>query len=322
MNKRNITLPAMLLGILLIALPAFAQKSIREYVDKTDSEKIKSSIVIGLRPVTAAGYGDGHGSTPLLTSKNQIPDTIALVSFYIYDLGSYTVSQGGNVVATTYTSVSEKGGNILANEILSKSIADLRAGYLRNGIVLLTPEEFLDTEEKRNFYYNEFVPNVSKMGNFLSNLETRHQDIAVTADYYRPLDVAAAHDHLRAESLGYDLATRLGVDGVMISATELQSSSKVVNIHGFKMSLHGPNPIPKEDKDYIGQKTGTGYYNGNAYASGTFYFKQPIQVAEWEKKQMVNINFDGIGVILGCFPEAFFEAMVESIEKAAPKYNK
>jgi hypothetical protein len=315
-------IPAFVLGILMAAGTASAQKSIREYVDKTDREKIKSSIVISGRPVTAAGYGDGHGANPLLTSKDQIPKKIALINLYIYDLGTTTVSDAGNWVTTTYMAVSGNGGNMLANEILNKSIADLKGGFSKNGITLLTPQEYLDTEEKRDFYYEQFTPQMSKMGNFIGNLETKHQDIAVAADYYRGFDIAAAHDHLRSESLGGVLAKKLEVDGVMIVAVELQSDNKVVNIHGFKASIHGPNPIPREDKKYIGQGTGTGYYEGNYYAGAYMYFKAPIQVAEVEKKQIVNLNFDGIGTVLGCFPEALYDAMAESIEKAGPKYNK
>lgn len=316
-SKRN---SCIILFFFLSASIVFAQKTIKEYVGKTDREKIKKDIVVSAQPQTAGGYSDGHGVTPLLTSASQLPDTVALITFHIYDMG--TSNQIKNV-SITYYSLSEKGGNIMANSILNGSINQLKESFKKQGVVLLTPDEYLNTDEKRNYYYNTFMPQLSKLGKFLSGIETKHQDISVTADGYRAFDIAAASDFLRAESLGSDLAKKLEVDGVLSIAIELASDNKRINMNGAKMILHGPNPVPKEDKKYISQNMGAGYYAGQIYASGSMYFDKSIEIGKFEnKKQSVSDNFEGIDVIFDCFVEKFHEKMKESIEKAAKKYSK
>jgi len=309
-----------------------AQDSIKEYVNKAGNEKIKKAIVVEQKPVTAAGFDDGHGRNPVLTSRDQLPKKIALATFFIYDLGSTKVTSAGNTTNITYTWVSPAGGNALANTIHVNSIGALKEEFQKNGAQLLTPEEYLDNGEKRTFYYETFTPDVSKLGKFLGDIETKHVDINVAADNYRPLDISASWDHLRSESLGSDLTKALGVDGVVSISVEIQSDNKTVNMHGIKMALHGPNPIPKEDKNYVAQKMGNGWYAGNIYSSAYFFFPKPIQVGQFEKKKMEGqkkkvstleeMNFDGVGEIMRIMIAEMYASMNESIEKAAPRYSK
>lgn len=311
------------LALTLSAGASFAQKTIKEYVEKNDKEKIKKSVVMpaGSFPQRAGGYSDGHGPNPLLTSVKQIPDTVALITLHIYDIG--TANHIKNV-SITYYSLSEAGGNKVANLIHSNAIAQLKEAFKKQGTVLLTPDEYLNTKEKKDYYYNTFIPKISKLGKFLSGIETKQNDIAVSADGYRAFDISAASDFLRAESLGGDLAKKLGVDGVLSIAVELMSDKKNIAMNGTKMFIHGPNPIAKEDKKYISQNMGAGYYNGQIYAGGYMYFNDPIVVAGFDKKQnqIINENFEGIGNVFECFIERFHDEMKESVEKAAKKYDK
>ena len=167
------------------------------------------------------------------------------------------------------------------------------------------------------------MPQISKMGKFLSGIETNQQDISVTANGYRAFDISAASDFLRAESLGADLAKKLGVKGELSIGVELMSDNKHINMNGIKIALHGPNPVPKVDKKYISQNMGAGYYEGQIYANGYRFFKNPIEIGKFEKKQQtINENFDGMGTVLECFVEKFYESMNESVEKAKKKYGK
>jgi hypothetical protein len=306
----------------LIHLNAIAQKSLREYVEKAGKSNIYDKTELTLVPVTAAGFGDGHGRVALLTSADQIPDTIALATFYIYDLGSASTSTAGNWSTTTYTAVSEKGGNILANLALENSMNKMKAVALENGRMLLGVEEYLNTPEKKDFYYNGFSPQLSKLGKFTSNLENKHVDIAVGADSYRCLDVASHYDHLRSTSIGYELAGKLGVDGMLSVALEVQSHKKGINIHGIKVSLHGPNRIPKEDKKYVAQNLGNGYYEGQLYCFAYYFLKEPVPIAVIEKNKVTEMNLDGVGDILEEMIKKMEAGMKESVAKAASKYNK
>lgn len=269
------------------------------------------------KPITQKSFRDGHGKNPYLTSADQLPDTIALITFNINDLGLTTTFSNDYATYTNYYSLSESGGNLVADDIHSKTIAGLKTEFQKRGVVLLTPEEYLNTPEKQAYYYNEFVPAVSKVGKFLSNIENRATDISVCADGYRYFDMGAAFDYLRSESLGAELAQALGVDGVLSVGIEIQSQKKEGYLRAIKMTLHATNPNPKEDKKYIGQKTGTGYYEGQLFAGGGLRFKKPFEVMELGKNQIISMDFEGIDVIFNCFIEKFYDEIDAAINKAS-----
>lgn len=311
-----------LIGILCILFcnqVIFAQKTIKEYVAKNGGEKIKKDILIDVfsKPITNKGFADGHGKNPYFSSTDQLPDTIALITFHINDLGLTVVETTAAFIYTTYYYVSAEGGNVIANKIHEQTIESLKQEFKKQGVVLLTPSEFLDTPEKKSFYHNEFMPSVSKMGKFLSSIENRATDISVCADYYSPFDMGAAFDYLRSESLGYDLANKLGVDGVLSIGIVIQSTKKEAYVRAVKMALHGPNPIPMVDKKYIGQKTGTGYYSGQLYVGGTFSFKDPIKSIELGKQTITSMDFDGLEIIFGNFIGKFYDEINAAINKVS-----
>ena len=307
------------LSMFLFSQMVFAQKTIKEYVTKTKSEKIKKSIAMQGQPVknSPKAFKDGHSKWPLLTSTDQLPDTIALITFHINDLGATSYTKGYYTTFIDNISVSEEGGNFIANEMHKQTISTLKEEFAKRGVVLLTPSEFLDTPEKKSFYYDEFSPKVSKLGKFLSNVENRSLDIAVAADNYRYFDMGASYDYLRCESLGFELVNKLGVDGVLSIGFVIQSNSKEIYFRSVSMSLHGPNPIQRLDKKYIAQKTGNGYNAGQLYTGGYLSFKNPFKIVEIKRKQMSNIDIDGLEIILSNFIEHYYTTMNDAIVKVS-----
>jgi hypothetical protein len=300
-----------------------AQKSVKEYVTKTKKEKIQKSIVVIGQPVSSSvkSFQDGHSKWPLLTSKDQLPDTVALITFNISDLGLTSSWANDYARYTEYFSLSETGGNLVANEMLSQTIGTLKEEFRKQGVVLLTIGDILDTQEKMDYYYSGFTPTVSKLGKFLSNVENRATDISVCADYYRYFDMGATFDHLRSESLGHDLANSLGVDAVLSVGFEVQSNKKEMYLRAVKMALHAPNPLPKEDKKYIAQKAGNGYYYGQLFVGGGLRFKKPFKTVEIKKKQITSMDFEGLDVVLQNMLERFYSEMHSSIDKAAKAFD-
>lgn len=305
------------LVLTMFASASYAQKSIKDYVEKNSVEKIKKDIKISIVPQTAGGFDDGHGSTPVLTSVSQLPATIALASFHIYDIGT---SNHIKNVSITYYSLSESGGNTMANKLLNSTISKLKESLKAQGVELLTPDQYLDTKEKRD-YYRSFEPTISKLGKFLSDIETKRNDISVTADGYRAFDIAAASDFRRAESMGGELAKALNVDALLSIGIELMSDRKNIAMNGVKMVLHGKNPIPKADKKYVSQNMGAGYYAGQIYAAGQFYFDKPVDIAGFSKNKIVDENMEGLDIIFSAFGEKIYDEMKASIDKAAKKYK-
>ena len=308
-----------LLGILFFLSSyqmVLAQKSIRDYVNKNGSDKIKKSVLMDAftKPAKAKSFKDGHGKNPYFTSKDQLPDTVALITFNISDLGATTITKTeGPYYTTIYTdnyNVGEKNGNIIANKIHSQSINSLKEEFKKHGVVLLTPSEYLNTPEKKAAY-QKFTSVVSKLGKFLSNIENRNTDLSVCANSYRYFDLAAAFDALRSESLGYDLTKILGVDAVLSIGVIIQTNKKEGYFRSVKIALHGPNPNPKMDKKYIGQKTGNGYNKGQLYVGGTFSLKNPIKFMEYSKK---TIEVDGIDIIFNSMIQRFYDEINATIQ--------
>ncbi|NNC85092.1 MAG: hypothetical protein HKN75_03360, partial [Bacteroidia bacterium] len=283
--------------------PSFAQKTIKEYVNKNDSKKLDKAILVDFmsQPATGKSFRDGHGKGPYFNSKEQLPKKVALITFHINDYGVSYSNDYGYTRVTTYISVTESGGNQIASAMHNQTIENLKKKFAENRATLLTPKEFLDTPEKKDYYYNQFQPTVSKIGKFLSNFENRATDISVCADDYRYFDMGAAFDYLRSESLGSELAEKLEVDAVLSIGIVIQTQKKEAYVRTFKMALHGPNPIPKEDKKYVGQKTGVGYYNGQIYSGATFAFKKPIPAITLGKNEITGMDFDGLEVIFDEF---------------------
>jgi hypothetical protein len=322
----NLTLKAMknLIRMCVVILSlacyqiTYAQKSLKEYATKYDSKKIQKGILYDAFsvPATHKSFKDGHGKNPYFTSKDQLPDTIALITFNIRDLGDVNVTDAGYVKITTYTALSENGGNQVSNEIYDLTINMLRERFKKEGVVLLTPKEFLNTKEKSDFYYDKFNPDVSKLGNFLRNIENRGTQMASSADFFRTFDLGAAADWRRSTSLGYDLANKLEVDAVLSIGTALRSNKKGANMRYMAIALHGPNLIPKQDKKYIAQKAGNGYNKGQLYTSLKYILKNEIKTLTIQKKEITDINFDGYEVILEELIDRMYKVFDESIAKA------
>jgi hypothetical protein len=81
--------------------------------------------------------------------------------------------------------------------------------------------------------------------------------------------------------------------------------------------LHGGNPNSKVDKKYMGQKTGTGYYDGQLYVGGTFRFKKPIKSVELGKQHITSMDFKGFEIIFKSFIGKFYDVMNTSISKTS-----
>ncbi|NNF02153.1 MAG: hypothetical protein HKN22_05675 [Bacteroidia bacterium] len=310
--KKVISL-TMILSLILGIHVSFAQKTFKEYVEKNDVEKIKKNVLMDVftTPTSNKSFRDGHGKVPYFTSKDQLPKTVGIVTFNISDLGASYSMKTQTHIYTDFYNVGEEVGNIIANKIHKQTISALKNEFKKYGVTLLMPEEYLDTPEKKKAY-QEYTAAVSKLGKFLSNVENRNTDLSVCANSYRYFDMGAAFDFLRAESLGYDLASILKVDAVLSIGSLIQTNKKEGFYRSIKMALHGPNPNPKEDKKYIAQKSGNGYYNGQLYAGSSFSLKKPINFMNYKAQ---TIEVDGLEVIFAAMIEKMYDKIGDAIKQ-------
>ena len=114
---------------------------------------------------TISGQG-GHGakyerktnySKGYCTEEDyQIPKKVGVLSFYIHDDDYSTYSSDW---ITTYKATEEKV-NAVAQRLFDQSIDGLKEQYAQMGMELLTPDEFLISEEMKNVYFNYPLPNM------------------------------------------------------------------------------------------------------------------------------------------------------------------
>jgi len=86
----------------------------------------------------------------------KIPAKVGIMAFYISDNDYSEVSDGW---ITSYKSTEEKV-NVIAQRIFDQSITGMKEQYGLMGMELLTPDEFLTTDELKHTYYNFPLPNL------------------------------------------------------------------------------------------------------------------------------------------------------------------
>ena len=286
---------------------------LKRHHDDVGREKLKKKMSLDMKPVSGFGAGsfaDGHGVATYLTRKDQLPNKVALVTFYVFD---HSQSKTIHQVSRTTTWVTPEGGNLFANKFLQASIGPLKAAFQQQGMELLTLEEALDTDEKKQYYRSGVPLEVSKMGKILVALESGDIKVSTSANGYRLFDVAATSDYMRSRALGGDLAGKLGVDAVLSIGLEVGTDGNLYTLNGVKWGLTGKNPNPKQDKSYTAEAFGNGYNAGQCYIkSGLFLEPTPFLNAKKQEE-----NFEGLDLILTAFVEKTVETAHAAIEKNA-----
>ncbi|MFH2144056.1 MAG: hypothetical protein ABIJ97_16645 [Bacteroidota bacterium] len=233
---------------------------------------------------------NGKGYTVYYPALKEVPKKIALVSFAIHDPG-YT-KDNANSISTVRTS--DGSAEIIVNAYLGVAIEPLKKTFKEYGMELLTPDEFLDTDEKKTSYY-DFVLEKRNNGNKgLSNLASggTHVSLSMAAKGYRELipreemvfieggqeskfSLLDCKDPKMMEGLGSDLAKALDVDAVLIIYNTVKSKNtySAAELKYVSMAMFGPNPIELAE----GEK------DGALYRKGLYYGVFRIEIGESTK---------------------------------------
>jgi hypothetical protein len=279
--------------LILIALTgnAFAQKTIQELAtmpEKKFDKLMTEENYAGQVRTFAKAYEKQTGKD--LPDPVPVPlKRVALLSFFTADYSEVDVklarkSKHGGAIIENY--INTAGGSLLVNDFYKLSINEIKQIFASNGMELLTPEEFLVTEEQKQIYENTEI-NISKFAagvtGVTSVLLKRDNKGLVTADGYRlysePI-VNNGMDMRAVRDLG-KLANELDVDAFLTINTLTQLEKGVVGLKGINMSLHAPNPVPNDPE----MKYGMGfYYEGILVGSIGFTLEKYMPFAKLPKK--------------------------------------
>lgn len=242
----------------------------------------------------------GRGFSVDMKKLGQMPKKVALVSFYVDDPGLTKVTKTGTSTSYNTTNTGSANAKMYANYFYSNSIETLKSSFKSFGMELLTPNEFLDNNDKKQFYNdfvvrhtqaNELGAKISKFFKKLSNSSTTIE-VDEPADGFNLLKVnsretsdpkkktvgaitCTSNDAQMIESIGYDLCKNLEVDAVLIVfntqlASEAWAGRDNYWLAAANMQLFGPNPTPLKE----GKKDNMFYSKGIWYGGFRMTFKK------------------------------------------------
>ena len=306
-------LSIILLGMLICLGPGLMAQKSTPFAEKTaDVDKISAKFDFPAEGRTSKKGGGYSVNVDLLDPK---PKKVALISYYLYDPACGKSSKS-STTTHVYSSASvwttpEALAQTHVDGFYEKSIAPLIAGFNEYGIDLLTPDQFLDTEEKRDFFYG-FNPesgkrekttrtqigyNVSAKGGTLKiyPYEEGYRPFFVANDPLNESIVAnfvntgiGGANRKMTSRLGYELAKGLGVDAVVVCYIVTRKTKKNKEdyvVDAVSLFMLGPNPMSEGPEDK----------NRGQFYCGTRFFAKQLQFAN--SKTGVT-SYDNIGNVM------------------------
>jgi len=274
----------MRLGVVVFAAAALFLASTPGFADNAFDKEIGTDVDALVTKVDfdmsgwgkVQGMASGAGQIPYLPALGHPPKRVALVSFYAYDPGNThgfgSPYFGGRSESTRQ--LTPDGAGLVATMMHDQGIAALKAALKAYGMELLTPDEFLDTDARREFY-DGFVLQLgwgtkfgkATEGSGKENKLSKAQRLSVVAPGYRLFRLVYGEnlrpmrqgDKKISKSLGYDLAKGLGVDATLVVCNYCKATKKAGNLEGVYFYLFGPNGIPGDMEAFT-------YWPGHLYA--------------------------------------------------------
>lgn len=289
-------------------MPGYAQKPNPFSAKTAEISKIKAKYDF---PGEGRKSKNGKGYSANVSLLKYKPKKVALIGFYLYDPGTGKSSKTGNTVNSSAWRTHESVGQIQVDGFYNIGIEPLKSSFKEHGVDLLTPEEFLDSDEKKEMFYgfNQETAKKEKSdatlwGKSGVNVSVSTLKICPTDKGYRPFFVvneeitssAPAHfktagvfgaNRKMTSSLGYELANTLEVDAVVVCYIVTRKPKKNKGdyaVNALNLYMFGPNPISEgaDDKN-----------RGQFYCGVRTFYSKPL-VFQSEKNGVSYNGFDNV----------------------------
>jgi len=338
------------LSLLFIAisgsLMSFGQSELPKFAPSPDKVKVVLDM-----PLEGRKYKNGTGFSLNPKMLAEMPKKVALVSFYSFDPGMTKVQRWKTsntgyyyTTITTHTKTTKRnaagGSGELAVGYYLQSLDAMVDGFKSFGMDMLLPEEFLDTEEKAE-YYNNFVVERAKLNEWLSNMGSGNHDIIYGyPEGFNVMDVVnepfgnysesggrfltkkgdIADKQVwvmdkcgkMVESLGGELCKNLGVDAVVIVYfTIFSPKDDKVTLENVNMHMFGPNPTPLPE----GKDKKFNYFDGQFYVGTRVNAGIPIWKKNKKDPDANGLEFAGFENIIAAMTTEMGTYLKEGIEK-------
>lgn len=258
----------------------------------------------------------GEGPTPNLARLETAPRRVGLVSFYVADKGSGSGTYLSSV--REFTFLTQDGASHFAERYLAQGASALQAAFAAAGMELLTPDQFLDTDEKREAYrqYRLEMGRAARMLlGAMSNLEAGANSGAklnqsAVAPGYRLLPAHAAAGAPAVANSLEELRQSLGLDALVIIRNGSNSNARSVELAEVQLMMYGPNPVPRQEGvRYIGRQ------DGHLYVDATLPLRRPAEVATLRRDAIASESYEGYERILAAVATAALNHVTAEIAK-------
>ena len=246
--KNTLILVAVLLGIVNV----YGQKSIQELAELSD-KKFEKKVSSGNSAVLVKSFAKNARRKGVDLPDPLVPPLkkVGILSFFTADLSerdSKAIRRGGIYESFLTTD----GGKEILQSFHDEALNALKNEFSSQGIMLLTPEEYL-TEETLEIYDN-FQIETSKMGSAVlasaNYLQGQSEKSIVAATGYKvfPAPTVLSGTDPKVISSMADLANQLGVDALLTVQIVTRKEKNKIGLSAIRISLHGPNPVPDDPK--------------------------------------------------------------------------
>jgi hypothetical protein len=267
-----------------------------------------------------------------LKKMKEGPKRVALVSFFTFDPG-FTQTYAYSNVSGYKKRSSGEGASDLAVAFYENGINDLVKTFADYGMELLTPDQFL-TSEEMTAAYQAFEVRKAKhnVANWLQDKSAEGHNTAwgypdgyiVTDIVVEPYVNYTAHGGVMSKfkamkytpkaadkqifmafndvqvptSLGEELSKMLNVDAVLvIYSTIYCPSEKEIFLQNVNMQMYGPNPKNLEPGNET-KESGRFYSRGLYYPGTRCTIRLPILSINKKEPETANIDATGYAIIL------------------------
>jgi hypothetical protein len=207
------------------------------------------------------GFEDGHGMWAWPPALKNFPKRVGLLTYAVFDPGflETSVKKYGymSLKSTEYGQLTTQSTKDLADNLYKMSLASLKEMFSTYGATLLTPDEFIKTEEQRKAYegFSFEEKGLAKLMSGQGNASVLANPKGYTMHYADNLTMPDFVQAVGAQAKALDL------DAVLVIKVQMgMDGDETVYIQSVSCGLYGPNPVEKiPGKKYVAINAATGY---------------------------------------------------------------
>lgn len=292
--------------LLILALLCFngkAQKTIKEWSEYDDKKFAKK-----------AQYFDGLGFLKNSIKQgwvtaDQIPPVknIGVLSYVVIQ-PTFTQKSPYSIYTNYLTS---SGTGKVSDKLFPMVLDGMKTSIEGKGMSLLIPEQYCDTEEKKNlFNTTEFeASKLMKSSAAIASYIRSPQMKDDPTGYYGKFVTMANSDYKVSRAIG-KFSKEMGLDAMVVYEQTLWFDGKTMSLGPISICLIGPNPTPETEKtSYAPTGPLKGYMEGFIFGNVNLAPPKAFELAVVKKKSIAWEDLTGFDVIFKRITDGLIDYM-------------